>query len=726
MRRRDASTRPAWLSSAHLVWAGTLLVLLLALLSGAFAYYQRQDTVAQETQRTQLLARLLEDETSRTLDAVSLTLTLVTERMQQPGQDAASHSGTELSGRLVEAARGLPYLRSLSVLDARGKVLHSSNAASIGASFDIHLLGQPVQASESWLGPWLPGRDLVDAARLAPSARSPGTPRALPGVGLLTLVHRGTTPDGQAFLAVAALNPDYLSNHFQQILSERSLNAALLDYQGRLLAGTEGVQRLPGTSVHSHRALQDFLPDQEFGSFEGPGLDATPVITSFRASRKHPLFVVVEESMAEVSASWRQKLGWLLVTDLVGLLMIVAGTVAGWRSLRTHERMSAVLDRTRSRLEESERHLRAVIEAAPAPMFVLDPLGRYVLVNQAFEDFLGVRRDDLIGQRADTDPTLSHLAYHPVRDVALWAGAGQSSYMENIVLPSGASRQALIAKVALTRPDGRPGGVIGSITDVTSFRDAEQRAADAMSATVAARRAESEFIGNLSHALRTPLQSILGFSELGVMRSRHDSAQHELFTHIHSGGQRMLLVVNDLLDLSRVKTAAGTLNRTVTDTSELIEEVIRHARIDARVRQVEIVVTHGADGLANVDALRFQQAARTVIERAVRVSPAGSRVEVRSSRDAEGALHWWIHDAGPVLPDSECETLFSAFHPSRRHGEHMTDGSGLELAICQQILRGLDGNAACKQHPTGGSVCQLTLPALPVSATASPRHHKIA
>ncbi|MEX8494169.1 histidine kinase dimerization/phospho-acceptor domain-containing protein [Sphaerotilus sp.] len=701
MSARHASTRPAWLSSTQLIWAGTGLLLLLVLLSGTFAVYQRQDTLAQETRRTQMLARLLEDETTRTLDATALALAMVSERLHG-GEPAASN----LSERLVEAVRGLPYMRSLSVLDTSGKVLVSSNAGAVGATFDVQLLGRPVSADDAWLGPWLPGRDLIDATRQA------GMPRSLPGVGLITLVRHSTTPDGKTYLAVAALNPDYLSNHFQQILGERTLNAALLDYQGRLLAGTEGVQRLPGTSVPSHRALQEFLPEQEYGSYEGMGLDATTVVTSFRASRKHPLLVVVEESMAEVSATWRRKLGWLLVADVVGMLMIVAGTVASWRSLRAHERMAAVLDRTRNRLEESERHLRAVIEAAPAPMFVLDPLGRYVLVNQAFEDFLGVRRDDLIGQRADTDPTLSHLAYHPVRDVALWAGAGQSSYMENIVLRSGAKRQALIAKVALTRPDGRPGGVIGSITDVTSFREAEQRAADAVTASAAAHRAESEFIGNLSHALRTPLQSIIGFSELGVMRSRHDSAQHELFTHIQHGGQRMLLVVNDLLDLSQVKSATGTLHRVHVDTSDLLGEVIRHARIEARTRQIDIVVKPCADGMACVDALRFQQAARILIERAVRVSPPGSQIEARASRDSEGVLHWWIHDAGPGLAETECETMFSAFVQSRRAADDPGDGSGLELAICRQILRGLDGDVHCKNHPNGGSVCHMALPAI--------------
>ena len=705
MRPKDAPTRPTWLSTAHLVWAGCLLAALLVLMAVAFAVYQRQETVDEELRRTELLSRLLADETSRTLDAAALTLSMTSQRLQSRGA-----VGPDLSESLVDSVRGLPYLRSLSLLDTQGKVLASSNPQSVGGQVAVQLLGQPVNAGEAWLGPWLPGRDLVDALPRASASVAKPT-RPLAGLGILTLVQRGTTASGEAVLVVAALNPDHLANYFQQILGERALNAALLDYQGRLLTGTPGVQRLPGTSVQSHRAFQDFLPEQESGSYEGLGLDGTAVITSFRASRKHPLLVVVEEPMADVIGRWRQKLGWLVLVTLTGLVTISAATVSAWRSLRAHEHLAAALDRTRSRLEESERHLRAVIEAAPAPMFVLDPLGRYVLVNQAFEDFLGVRRDDLMGQRADTDPTLSHLAYHPVRDVALWAGAGQSHYVENIVLRNGSCRQALVAKVALTRPDGRPGGVIGSITDVTSFREAEQRAADALNATAKAHQAESEFIGNLSHALRTPLQSILGFSELGVMRSRHDSAQHELFTHVQAGGQRMLSVVNDLLDLSRVKNAAGTLHRSDLDTRDLVEEVIRHARIDARNRRIDIDVVPCADGHANVDALRFQQAVRTLIDRAVRVSPPGSRIEVHASRDTAGALHWWIHDAGPALPEGECEAVFSAFIQQRRAGDGHGEGSGLELAICQQILRGLDGEVRFRTLPQGGSVCQVSLPA---------------
>jgi signal transduction histidine kinase len=179
-----------------------------------------------------------------------------------------------------------------------------------------------------------------------------------------------------------------------------------------------------------------------------------------------------------------------------------------------------------------------------------------------------------------------------------------------------------------------------------------------------------------------------------------------------------------LLDLSRVKNSAGTLHIASADTADLIEEVVRHARIDARARQIDIVVKSCGDTVAQVDALRFQQAIRTLVERAVRVSPPGSQITLNTSRDSTGMLHWWIHDAGPNLPDSECETLFSAFYLSHKTGEGTSAGSGLELTICQQILHGLDGEVRCKNHPNGGSLYQVSLPAKHTDLLrASPRNH---
>lgn len=707
--RESPAHAPTWLSSSNLLWAGACLSLLLVLLTASFALYQRNEITAQEMRRTQLLVRLLEGETSRTLEAAELTLTSAAHRL-----GAAPLDSPDLGARLGELIRGLPYLRSLTVLDAAGRVVASSGPRVAGSRIDLRILGRPVRPDEAWLGPWLPGRDLIDPSVRPGDTDGPRPRRPLPGVGVLTLIRQGLASDGQPCLIVAALNPDHLANRFQQIMEDPALGAVLIDYQGQMLASTEAVHLTPGASLQSHRALQDYLPEREHGTFQGPGIEGQEALTSFRASRRHPLAVIVEEPITEIGAQWYRKLGWTAVGTVALLLLVGAGTAAGWRSLRTHETLSAALDRTRQRLEDSERHLRAIIEAAPAPMFVLDALGRYAIVNQAFEDFLGVRREDLIQTRAEGHPTLAQIAYHPVRDLTLWTGAGgQSSYMDDLVVRDGARRQALVSKVALARPDGRPGGVIGSITDVTSFREAERRAAEAMLASQAAHRAESEFIGNLSHALRTPLQSIIGFSELGSMRSHGDPALQDLFTHALEGGRRMLDVVDDLLDLSQVKDAAGTLHCASFDTAPLVDEVLHHARIDAGPRQVELrMPTPLCDTRAWIDPLRFQQAMRTLVDRAIQVSPIGGHVEIRATRDDAGMLRWQVQDSGQGVPDNECDAIFGAFFQSRRPGQTSPPGSGLQLAICRQILRGLGGDATCTNHPGGGSILHVTLPAM--------------
>ena len=690
---------PAWrLGSSSLLWVGVLLLMAVALLTAAFATQQRRETIDDETRRLEMLARVLQGETGRLLDTAALTLQTIS---------AHAETADRVTQRMQEARHALPHLRSLWLVDGQGRVLASTEAAPGSAvpPIDRTRLALPARPGDFRLGPWLGGRDL--AASGAAAATAPA------GVGVLTLALMldGGAGGGARYL-VAAINPDALASQQQLLLGDTGLAAAVLDYQGQLIAGTENMAAAPGTPMPALRVLQDFLPEREHGSFSGNGLDGRSALVAFQASGRWPVFTQVEMPAELLDAAWQHKLTWTVAMMLAAMGVIGLGTVVAWRSLRMHERLRDTLEATRTRLADSEGHLRTLIEAAPAPMFVLDPLGRYTMVNQAFEDLLGVRREQLLGQRGESDPTLQQLAYHRALDHALWSGrgSGRSHYVEEIRLRGGERRQALITKVALNRPDGRPGGIIGSLTDVTSFREAEQRAAEARQSIEAAYRAESEFIGNLSHALRTPLQSIIGFSELGTLRTRRDPGLQELFTPVRQAGLRMLSVVDDLLDLSRVKSAAGTLRCTRADTAVLVEEVLGHARAEARARgQSLMLAREQVDGLASVEPLRFQQVVRALLERAIAVSPDQATIEIAASIDADGMLHWCIRDAGPTLPESEHEPMFSAFFQSRR-GDVVMPGSGLELAIGRQIMRGLGGDLRCHGHPDGGNVLDLFLP----------------
>ncbi|MFM2345503.1 MAG: hypothetical protein RL654_256 [Pseudomonadota bacterium] len=705
MKAADAPDGRALIDSSRLLWLGMTLLVGVALLTAAYAARQRQTVIADETRRMDTLVRVLQGETQRLLDTSALMLQTLAAQIDHPPAGEAD----ALRESLLATLRIAPQMRSLWLIDPEGRILAATHMPQDLRPLDTGRLTLASEAGEIRLGGWQSGRDL----------RQSGVPPA--GVGVMTLSIRIAAPatdtarPGIRHL-IATLNPDALASQQQRLLGHGTLSAALLDFQGQILSGTDQLAASPGESRPTLPALQDFLPEREHGHYDGTGIDGVPALGSFDASGRWPVFTLLEQPVDAVETIVRDKLLWSVMMMCASMGLIGLGTLLAWRALRTQEQLMHTLQQTRIQLVDSEGHLRTLIEAAPAAMFVIDTLGRYAMVNQAFEDLLDVRREQLLGQRGESHERLRQLAYHQALDHALWSssGSGRSHYVEEFVLQGGERRQMLVTKVTLRRPGERTGGIIGSLTDVTSFHEAEQRAAEARQTIEVAYRAESEFIGNLSHALRTPLQSIIGFSELGRLRTRRDAALQELFGHVHQAGLRMLGVVDDLLDLSQLKSSAGTLHCTASDTLALVQEVVGHAREApaGRGRSMRVEPPGDLAAWACVDPLRFQQVVRLLIERALAMTPASESITLSASVDAQERLHWSVREAGTTLLDSEHETVFDAFFQSRRSSPAVSPGggSGLELAICRQIMRELGGDLVYQPHPQGGGIFDFWLP----------------
>lgn len=701
------------LNSAYLPWIGLALLALLLALSAALAITQRQHIIESERNNAALLARMLEEQASRHLDATELVLDNIGVQVKL----STAQQMVALNPALLEASRGTPMLRSLSVVDERGLILASSGAENRRVRIDLEMVGRPRQPGQSRLGTWLAGHDLVPAGIPSdrPTANGSVPEPIQPGVGLVAMTRTATSADGQTLYMVAALHTGFLADQFESTLKDSGHSATLLNYQGMVVATTS--RRIEaGDVVAMHPDLLNQLPREDHGSFEGAGLDGIDVVAAFRAVRIHPWVVLVERPASAIVASWRTDMTWLVLATLFLGALIAAATGLAWRTLRTHEQLEDALATAKQRLEENERALRSVIEAAPAPMFVLDALGHYAMVNHAFEDFLGIQRSAIIGTGLPLATHLQQLAYHPTHDVAIWQGAGRSHYLDDLPGADGRLREALVSKVAIAREDGRPRAVIGSITDVTELREAERHTREAMQIAQQASESKNEFIANMSHGLRTPLQSVLGFAELGKWRSAEQRPLQEMFSDIHAAGKRMLLLVNDLLDMSKLESTVGTMHCDLADAVNLTRELINELQplCTARgitVRQFGLFETDGESGESAVwvDRLRLQQALRNVLENALRFSPAGSSIDIELIRSADGYLNWNIRDRGPGIPESERPYLFEAFF----HGHRNRDdggGFGLGLAITSKILHAHGGSAWAENHPDGGAVFHLRMP----------------
>ncbi len=223
-------------------------------------------------------------------------------------------------------------------------------------------------------------------------------------------------------------------------------------------------------------------------------------------------------------------------------------------------------------------------------------------------------------------------------------------------------------------------------------------------------RTKAEFIANISHELRTPLQSILGFSELGLMRSRDQSRLAGMFSDIHTSGQRMLTLVNDLLDISKIDSALSQVAFTCVDARQLVRDVeselspllrARCVMFDARLPVNPVML--------QADVMRIHQVLRNVVANALKFSSPGQKIIVGLDVVSPDTAHFFVQDEGCGIPQNELENIFEPFVQSSLTKDG-AGGTGLGLAICMRIVQAHGGSIHAKNIPAGGAVFHIELP----------------
>lgn len=826
--------RNRWRPSSITAAAGVLLALLLLAATAYGLWREKRELAVEAANQQALLARVLEDHASRSLDAAQFALA---------GLADMAERGTPpevLQALLGQTRASLGFLRGIALLDEHGRVLATADAAD-----------RDTQIPPNALGPWPgPGREAVAGFVAARSlAGLAGSGDAVPrGVGFIPLLRGLTLPgSGRPALMVALLNPDSLANFQQLTLNEPRAAAALVDLQGRLLAATDSADQLPGAQPATLQGpaspLAQVRAGSERGSWTGPGLRPAAQQGAYRALRARALVVLVELPQTELRDQW---LGTVFDLGLpaLGLAAALLGLSAvGASALRGRERSLAELDQAQRQVAERESELsaifgsvqdllfrtdaagrvtfinegyarlsgqavaevlgqplqalfgaspavaalfspgdgrpdapqqvradwiaadgsarsfeislvplqrrpgalewvgsasdvsglvraqaelkaqlglaRSLLASSPLPMSVLDTGNCYLDVNRAWEQFTGRRREDVLGRKAASYLHPDEAAVHDARDTLLLTQGGEMSYETTWHGQDGRQRDLLVSKSTFPDADGRPMGIVVCFMDISDFREAERATRAARDAALETSRAKSDFIANVSHELRTPLQSILGFSELGALRARDQPRLAEFFNDVHRAGARMLSLVNDLLDLSKIERGIEPIQPERLDLRPLALEVVRELVPLLNARQLQLDAELGGDDLiVQADPLRLQQLVRNLLANAIRFSPEGGRIELSARHDGDGSVRVAVADRGPGIPPQELELVFEAFVQSSAT-KNAAGGTGLGLAICRRIAQAHGGRIWAENRPDGGAVITLVLPGTPSTAATA-------
>jgi signal transduction histidine kinase len=259
-------------------------------------------------------------------------------------------------------------------------------------------------------------------------------------------------------------------------------------------------------------------------------------------------------------------------------------------------------------------------------------------------------------------------------------------------------------------------GIIGTLIDITEYRQAERATERARRAAEELNQVRAEFVANVTHELRTPLQSIIGFAELGQTRSAEHAKLQLMFGRIHQSGGRMLRLVEDLLDITRIGSHVGAIHRRPADPTTTVREVVEelhHLAEQTHQLELRLSIAPSLRGcVADIDTMRIAQVVRNVVANALRFSPPRGLVHVsltaESTAPDQQSFVCTVRDQGPGIPETELEAIFEPFVQSSRTKDG-SGGTGLGLTISRAIMQAHGGSIRASNHPAGGAEVRMEL-----------------
>lgn len=669
-----------------------LLANLFVLLLVSYSLY---DSHRQQEQRaairSQNLATLLQQNLSERMRAIDLSMLAAKEEFERQ----IAHGGIgqdEMDSFLIRHQRRLPELDGLRITDPGGFIRYGLGAASLG---QISLADRDYVVYQ---------RDHADGGRFL------GVPvqSRVTGNWIAAMSYRLNGADGRfAGVLYATVRIDELTRLFSQLDIGRRGKLELRDADLRLVARYPAqAGEIPASAgLRAHVAASG----EAATYFDAANPGGEHRVISFRRLPGLPWYVVAELARDDYLEDW-----YALAARYVGvaLLFLVASLFSArqvWRGWQRQLAIGRELAETRDTLQTVIDHSIDWIYWRSADQ------RRFEYISPACEALTGYPTAAF-----HRDPGLLDAIIHP-DDRKRWnehvTAAGTCPGEEyRIVTRDGEVRWIGHACRPVMAADGTNRGRRGSNMDITERKRAEAELLAAKDAADAANRAKSQFLAVMSHELRTPMNGIMGMAQMLRMPALSEDERMEFARTIQDSAHSLHLLLNDILDHSKIEAGRMELARQTFAPAQLVVDTaaLFVAAAEAKSLQLRALPDLPASLRCWGDPYRLRQILSNLVNNAIKFTERGSvtlTVAIRNTAENGERLRFAVADTGIGIAPDKRQALFKPFSQvddshTRRHG-----GTGLGLAISRNLVAQMGGEMGMDSEAGQGSTFWFEIPA---------------
>ncbi|MDP1525281.1 MAG: ATP-binding protein [Rhodocyclaceae bacterium] len=689
------------------------LVLALVLLVGswlaAFGFMLwrlREDSLRNGFATATTHARNFEEHLTQTLQVIDLTAGSI-DTYPNRRVDYA-----ELGQRLTIALRPAPFLRSISLIDASGQIVASSNPDNLGVNVGVEAFFPPVPFESEVLRVGMPwrGRDFADG-----KAATTAFPVQTRDASFIPVLRRLSTSENLRL--VAALNPDYFINHGIQLIDAAAGHIQWLRHDGILLMSSA-----PGETPAIHGAagaVTDNLRQREQGELAQTLTDGRSVLSAYRVSSRFPVLVVIHLDEAQILSNWKAEARYLFSIVLPIVVALAIAIMLIWVRQR---RIAA----QQQELERQRRLAASVFDASSESIILTTPDGDIISVNPAFERVTGYTSNEVIGR----NPRLLKSGLTPPETYeALWAtitkGKSWRGELQNRRKNGEVFWEAVTISPVLDA-QGQLAHYVAVKDDISDRKRQEVELRHAKEDAEAASLAKSQFLATMSHEIRTPMNGILGMAQLLLDSDLDEPLRNDYVRTILNSGQTLQTLLNDILDLSKVEAGKLTLIHAVFDPVQMLDEIASLFGGPAGQKGLAISVKwEGTPRRYWADPIRLRQMLSNLVSNAIKFTERG-RITIEAGEVAsEGKLarlRFSVTDTGTGIPKEKLSRLFQPFSQVDSSSTRQHGGTGLGLSIVRSLAALMNGEAGVRTEAGLGSQFWFDIQSERVDENAETRH----